>query len=211
MALILNELLGFALQLAAFLLLPLVWYRATAKAWRGFWTWLGLRRPTSRSVLGALAALALVLPLQLLVLLRSPSLRQLLLDPGTPSGRLHALGLSATAVGVLLVAAVLKTAFTEELLFRGFVAKRLIARLGFGRGNALQALVFAAIHLPLLGLLPEASRGPGVYAFVLANPLVMGLLAGWLNERHGGGSIVPGWILHGIGNGVAYATVAFLH
>ena len=209
MGLVLSELAGFVLQLGVFLLLPVAWYRVTCGRFRGFWRWLGLHRPAARGVVGALVALALLLLLQALLIVQTPSLRELLLSPDTPSGRLHQLGFSASAVGVLLISALLKTGFTEEVLFRGFVAKRLVARLGLPWGNALQALLFAGIHVPLLALLPAASRDAGVIPFVLVNPLVLALLAGWLNERHGGGSIVPGWLLHGGGNLVAYALVAF--
>jgi uncharacterized protein len=206
---VLNELAGFVLQLGAFLLVPLIWYRVTHGHLRGFWRWLGLYRPAAKGVLGALAALVVLLPLQALLIAVTPSLRELLLSPSTPSGRLHQAGLSASTVGALCIAAVLKTGFTEEVLFRGFVAKRLIARLGLTWGNVLQAGLFMVIHLPLLALLPAPSRSAGVILFVLVTPLTMAMVAAWLNERHAGGSIVPGWILHGGGNLMAYALIAF--
>jgi hypothetical protein len=66
-----------------------------------------------------------------------------------------------------------------------------------------------AVHVPIVALLPPEARSFGLLAFLIVNPFVGALLATWLNEKQGGGSIVPGWILHGGGNLVAYASVAF--
>ena len=91
MGLVVGELVGFGVQLGVFLLLPALWYRVTQRRFGGFWRWLGLHRPAAPGIVGALAALAVLLPLQALLLLRTPALRELLLSPHTPSGRLHAL------------------------------------------------------------------------------------------------------------------------
>jgi hypothetical protein len=37
---------------------------------------------------------------------------------------------------------------------------------------------------------------------------IMGWVNGWLNERLGNGSIVPGWIAHGLTNVISYLAVA---
>jgi membrane protease YdiL (CAAX protease family) len=119
------------------------------------------------------------------------------------------MGFSSEAVAVLLIAAVLKTGFCEELFFRGFVAKRLIARLGFARGNLLQAIAFMAVHVPMVLAVPAESRSIGLLSFVIVNPFMCSLLSVWLNEKQGGGSIVPGWILHAGANVTAYSVAAF--
>lgn len=101
----------------------------------------------------------------------------------------------------LAVAALFKTAFAEELLFRGIIGKRLIAWQGFAIGNSIQALLFGLIHFSLLAL---ANASLGVVLLVVMATSVLGFGAGWLNERHGGGSILPGWSLHGSANLLAY-------
>lgn len=45
--------------------------------------------------------------------------------------------------------ALFKTPLTEEILFRGFLAKRLISIAGFIKGNLLQSAIFGAIHAGL--------------------------------------------------------------
>ena len=45
---------------------------------------------------------------------------------------------------------IFQTGLSEEILFRGFLAKRLISRFGFATGNLLQGLVFGILHLSLI-------------------------------------------------------------
>ena len=41
---------------------------------------------------------------------------------------------------------IIQTGLSEEILFRGFLAKRLISRFGFATGNLPQGLVFGLLH-----------------------------------------------------------------
>ena len=102
--------------------------------------------------------------------------------------------------------AVVTTALSEEILFRGFLAKRLIAWLGFGVGNALQALVFGAIHGFLFMGVSTGLSIIGWLAVVLL-PSVQGWVMGWLNERIGNGSIIPGWCADAVTNVLTFAIV----
>ena len=122
----------------------------------------------------------------------------------TTGGQLLETGTTGTA---LVIAAVLKgavqTALLEEIFFRGFIAKRLFNRLGFHAGNIAQSLIFAVLHMSfpfLLGI-------DDPWSLALFFGFVTGLLAwviGYVNERLGEGSILPGWIIHGIGNVMTY-------
>jgi len=83
-----------------------------------------------------------------------------------------------------LIIAWLKTSLAEEIFFRGFIGKRLIDRLGFLRGNGLQSVIFAAVHVAIFGLLVDlwgfgpAWLGAGGGALVAA--LVVWLGCGFL-------------------------------
>src|SRR5690606_2820685 len=46
----------------------------------------------------------------------------------------------------ILIAAILRTSLSEEIFFRVFLAKRLIALTNFQTGNFLQELIFGIIH-----------------------------------------------------------------
>jgi uncharacterized protein len=115
-------------------------------------------------------------------------------------------GLSAEVAAILAIRALVQTSLSEELLFRGLIGRNLIRRLGFAAGNAIQAVLFGLVHLLLL-LSPTASL-----AFVLSLVLFTGIagwVIGWVNERMAGGSILPGWAIHGAGNLTAYLLLAF--
>src|SRR5688572_4840305 len=115
-------------------------------------------------------------------------------------------GFSGVTVALLGIKALVQTSLSEEILFRGFVAKRLISRLGFTRGNLLQALVFGLVHL-LLFIGQEFSL-PIAAGVVLFTGLG-GWTSGYLNERVGNGSILPSWWMHGMTNAVTYGVLAF--
>ncbi len=89
-------------------------------------------------------------------------------------------------------------ALGEELFFRGLVGGWLMRHLGFWVGNALQSLVFLVPHLFVL------SAGLDLWPLLLA-PLASGWLFGWLLYRSG--SILPGWLGHGLAIALAAAGV----
>lgn len=51
-----------------------------------------------------------------------------------------------SALQAILVYAVLNTALPEEILFRGFLLKRISAKFGKNVGNFIQSLLFGIIH-----------------------------------------------------------------
>ncbi len=85
---------------------------------------------------------------------------------------------------LLLIALLIPT--LEEITFRGLLLGGLARHIGFGWANALQALLFAAIH-------DDAPRFPYYFA--------LGLMAGWLVKRTR--SLGPAILLHALNNGVA--------
>ena len=92
-------------------------------------------KPERRTMLYAtLVAVAFILPV-LLLLSFSPAIREVVTAPNTVVGRLRSYGFSGVTVALLCIKALVQTSLSEEILFRGFVAKRLISWLGFTRGN----------------------------------------------------------------------------
>jgi uncharacterized protein len=191
------------LQVVVFTLIPFCVYVVTHRRVGGFFAYIGLRRPERRTMIWAtlLSALFIWLTLALFLLL---GLRETLIAPDTVAGVLRARGLSAETLFVLVLTAFGTTALAEEILFRGFLAKRLISWLGFGWGNLLQALLFGLLHLSIF-VAPGAPAFSPLHGFgiVLATGLG-GWTFGALNERLGNGSIVPSWWAHGLGNLLGY-------
>jgi uncharacterized protein len=194
------QIAGAVLQVAFVLVIAGIVWLIFGRKRSSFTRYVGLHG-TSAVAAGAATVLGLALSLLLLV----PEARELASGPDTLVAQIvNQLG-RTDSIAVLLVVAVFKTAFAEELLFRGLIAKRLIAWLGFSTGNILQALIFGSIHL-LIFTTSVAGAAPWLAAVSAA---ILGWVNGWLNERLGKGSILPGWIVHGLGNSITYLTVAF--
>nr|GFB63490.1 hypothetical protein [Tanacetum cinerariifolium] len=204
---VLTELISTLVQLAVFALLPLLVFVAQRRTTKGFGRYLGLYRAPARANALALLASLVLAGFTLGATLASPAIKSVMLDPHSITGQLHLLGVGPTSVALLLLTALGKTALAEEILFRGFVAKRLIAAWGFEVGNLAQAVLFGALHL---GLFWTLTNSPLVLGFVFCGPAIGAAVAGYLNERLAGGSIVPGWISHGVANLVSYAVVGLL-
>ena len=96
----------------------------------------------------------------------------------------------------VLLFAIVQTSLAEELFFRGFLGKRVIARWGFAPGNAAQAIAFGILHVAMFASFADPIR-------LLVIGILMGAsgwIVGWLNEEGAGGSILPGWALHASAN-----------
>src|SRR5262249_26363829 len=109
------------------------------------------------------------------------------------------LSLSGQAVGMALLYGVLKTGFTEELLFRGLIAGSLARRLPGVWANLLQALIFLAPHLLVLRIMPEMS-------WIIPIVFAVGAFAGWLRIQSG--SIIGPWLIHASANVTMCLSVA---
>lgn len=190
-------------------LIPGLVYLIQQRTLRGFATYLGLRKPDAKAC-GIALAVSLVVsgaPAILEGLGLWPELEalaQFKSSEYTTGNQLLATG--ATGAPLLLAAllkGVVQTALLEEIFFRGFLAKRLIAWLGSTWGNLAQALVFAAPHAAMPFLI--GVQEPWLLAAVFGVKVgIMAWVMGYLNEQVGQGSIVPGWIIHGVGNAIAY-------
>lgn len=98
-----------------------------------------------------------------------------------------------------LIYAFLQTGLSEEIFFRGFLGKCFINKFGFVLGNILQAGLFGLIH----GILLVNAIGTIKAVFLIIFTGTIGWMMGYINERQSNGSIVPGWIIHGIANTIS--------
>jgi len=206
---ILSATLSAVLQLLVFAAPPFLVYVIRRRTTRGFPVYVGLFRPVRRSLRPAVVAAAAIVPL-LLLMEYLPGLREAALGPGTVAGNLRALGPSSAAVYSLLLGAWVQTLLSEELLFRGFIGRRLVAWWGFQWGNVLQALLFGSVHVALLLPAGGAALSPVVYVPAFAIPAAYGWILGWLKERGGNGSVLPCWCVHGLANTIAWTVVALV-
>jgi len=162
-----------------------------------FTRWLGLL-PTGRPAwhLGVvvLAAAALGVGLTLAGHALIPGYDTIVAGPEAPYGKVARLGSAPVVIAGALLYAFIQTGLSEEILFRGVVARRLVSWLGFGMGNTAQALLFVGIHNAMLLSLTDASPWLHVHVFVMVGTLSW--CAGWLMERWFNGSLVGAWMAH---------------
>ncbi len=203
---VLTEIISAFLQLLLFSLIPLTYYWVRQRTLSGFLRFVGLFTPVSRGY-----AYGLIVGLLLFASTSSVfyvfGLLEVLKSPGTISGNIRALNGGWETAAVVFIASVITTGLSEEVLFRGFIAKRLFDIVGFARGNLVQALLFGVLHGIIFVPVVE---GPAPLVVLSALTAAAGYLMGWINEEKGGGSIVPGWCAHAVGNGLAFSAAAFL-
>ena len=106
----------------------------------------------------------------------------------------------------ILVYAFFNTSFPEEILFRGFLLKRIGNKFGFTVGNLIQALLFGGIH----GILFFSVVGILKSIIITLFTGMIGWIIGYINERKAGGSILLGWGMHAFFNTVSGICYAFL-
>lgn len=196
-----NALLNAVIQVVVFGLVPLLWWLFAARRTQSFLSWVGLKPVQTPSPSRFWAALGAAGLYSVAVFALTT---WLLHDHPTATALSAFQGQGWVALLPALLYALVQTSLSEELFFRGFLTKRLSARFGLPAGNALQALLFGSLHgLMLLG------TAPGVAPLVA---VVIGALAwslGHVNERYAGGSILPGWAVHGTSNLLMALWMAF--
>ncbi|WBW98110.1 CPBP family intramembrane glutamic endopeptidase [Oceanirhabdus sp. W0125-5] len=115
-------------------------------------------------------------------------------------------GFCETTILSLIFMAVITTGLSEEILFRGFITKGLIASLGFLVGNIVQSVIFALPHA-----VPQYMENKDFKAalFEFIRVFIMAFVMGWLMVFICNGSILPLWISHGVGNVIGFYKGAF--
>lgn len=179
-------------QVVLFSVIPFVWWSFTAKKKQLFLEWLRFHRPVivdkgKYAMFYMLAIVVLVVPNFGLVFFYMD---------GSILASNQFTGLGLAGVIPALLYAMIQTGLSEEILFRGFLLKRLAKSFGFQVGNLLQSLVFGCIHGAMLWTVLSF---PIILLVVLSTGLA-GYVMGWMNERVSGGSIMTSWSIHSLTN-----------
>jgi len=205
---IINELFSAILQIIVFTCIPFIFFLFRKAKSATFLNYIGLYKPSKKSIVYATLTSLLFAISAIGIAFMDESIKQLLLSPKSVTGKLRLMGFNLSSVIILLVIALMKTSLSEEILFRGLIAKEMISRLGFRRGNFLQAVLFGMVHLLLFWMLTKSSLLPLIFIFVFSS--CGGWTIGYIKEKFANGSIIPGWIAHGLGNALSYFIIAFL-
>lgn len=190
----LNQLLNAIIQVLLFSLVPLIWWLVTARKKSSFFAWLGLRLPKNVNTRSLWSHMVLVTVVCFVVGEAAVWVRG---DVAAAESVYQGMGLAA--LPTVLVYAFLQTALSEEILFRGFLLKRLMAKWGFVLANIVQALIFGALHLTMVW----GQVGFLAGAVIVIYPMIPAVLMSILNEKKANGSILPSWLVHGTLNTVS--------
>jgi membrane protease YdiL (CAAX protease family) len=173
-----------------------------------FLRYIGLYKPTAKALFYVLLTSLMFLIAGIGLIFIDDSIKQAVLSTNSVTGKLRLMGLNGMTITILLIISLLKTSFAEEILFRGFIAKRLTNKLGFKTGNILQATFFGLVHLLLFWYLTETYVAPLIFIFIFSS--FAGWTIGYIKEKFADGSIVPGWVAHGLGNTLSYFIIALV-
>lgn len=201
MNLLLEKILNSIIQIILFSLIPLIWWLITARKDISFSQWIGLK-PVSDGkkskiaiwTIGISAAFILVSVI-ILYLIRN-------VETATSVFR----GLGIKAFPAIIVYAAFNTSLPEEILFRGFLLKRLSHRFGFTIGNIIQSVLFGLLH----GFMFFSLVGTVKAILIILFTGGIGWCMGFINEKKANGSIVPSWCIHAISNIFSSICSAFM-
>mgnify|MGYP000950306659 CR=1 FL=1 len=194
-----QQMLNALIQIALFAFLPFVWWLIRARRKSPFLEWLGLKplKDTGGRKIWLWILLGSLSFLLLSFLLVYPAVKNL--DTATSNFS----GLGFQALPAVLIYGIFQTSLSEELLFRGFLLKRLASRLSFVVANTysfglIHGLMFITIlswHQTLLIILCTG----GIAAYM-----------GFVNEKKSDGSILASWIIHALANVITGSLSAFM-
>lgn len=204
LSLTLNGIMNGLLQLILFSIIPFIWWKYGNKKGKydeKFLTWIGLKKPKFiKNKKTYLYLILIIISWYICYTFDIGSLVNISEKDGSDAVASSVFkGMGFSAVIPVLIQSMFQQGFTEELLFRGFITKRLINKFGFECGNLIQASLFGMMHVVLF-LLAGIKIGLLELFLIFVITGIPGLLLGCLNERIFNGSIVPSILVHGFGN-----------
>ena len=189
-----NELIGSIIQILLFTLIPFIWWLITARKKENFFSWIGLKKPVGDKKTIILYIVGAYVICEVVGMILNNTILKSDWNVSAFAGQ----GKSGILAAVFF--SYLHTAFSEEILYRGFLQKRLQKSLGFVAGTLVQAFIFGASHVILSFNLITFAEGVALLLY----PMLPAILIAIVNEKKAGGSILPGWLIHGTLNVVTH-------
>ena len=197
-------------NMIVFLIIPFIWWLIRYRKKVSFFKWVGLIKPKLASnykwIIVFIVAYCFFYLFDTTIFMSDKDL-ELLQSSEDVSSNIYT-GLGLIAVIPALLKTFIANGFCEEVLFRGFISKRLINKFGKIIGVVIQGVLFGLMHniIYMLGGI-EVSFGFHIILFIFTG--MGGLLLGLLDEKIYNGSIIPSILLHGLGNFISNLLVMF--
>lgn len=199
---IINLLISAIFQVLLFSIIPFVWWLVTARKETRFLTWLGIKKIKIRNNQTYMALFLFIIII--LVIPAYIAINFYIDESAMATSQFTGKGISAFIPA--LIYAFLQTGLSEELFFRGFLAKRLINKFGFQLGNSIQGFLFGLMHGAIFMMLLNPIQ---LIIIILIISCIGGYLLGWINEKQSNGSIISSWLIHGIVNTISSTLALF--
>lgn len=210
MQLVMSSITTTIVNLIVFSLLPIIWWFFRHRKEEGFFRWIGFFKPQLKSKWWVLLIFAILYYFFYnfdFTQFVSPETLEYIENSASVSANVFA-GIGVAAILPAFIENFIANGVAEEILYRGFLCKRLISKIGLVKGIILQAVLFGLMH-NILYILAGLDVGLWYHILTFIFTGMGALLLGWLNERIFNGSIIPGILLHGAGNFIASLLVAF--
>ncbi|MCQ2589417.1 MAG: CPBP family intramembrane metalloprotease [Treponema sp.] len=189
MSLFISKILNSLVQIILFAIIPFIWWLVSARKEVKFSEWIGLKKIEG----GKKTVVAIIITAFAFLLLGAVTLYFL---QGVETATSEFAGLGAKAIPAIIIYAVFNTSFPEELVFRGFLLKRIASKFGFNVANWIQALLFGLMH----GVMFISVTGVLKAVLIILFTSAIAWFMGNINEKKSNGSILPSWIIHAISN-----------
>ena len=190
MSTFITELLSSVVQVLLFSLIPFIVWLLTARKKESFFSWIGFKKVTSDKKECAKYAIGAIIISDLVGIIVYKFFLNADWNRSTSAG----MGIAGLPSAILN--SYIHTALSEEILFRGFIQKRLQRIFSFKVATAIQAVLFGFAHIVLL--LDKINFVEGLALVIF--PIIPGILMAYVNEKKADGSIIPGWLMHGTMN-----------
>ena len=136
-----NKIISSVMQIILFSLIPLIWWLITARKKESFFKWIGLKKIEKENKKSSVVNM---LPIAISYLIVSFITIYLIKDIETVTSEFAGMGVSALLPA--LIYAIFNTALPEEILFRGFLLKRIASKFGYMIANIIQSTIFGLLH-----------------------------------------------------------------
>ncbi|MDE5765000.1 MAG: CPBP family intramembrane metalloprotease [Ruminococcus sp.] len=201
MNLLIQKIASSILQILLFALIPFIWWCITARRKINFFKWIGLKQISSskenKAALWIVGTSVIFLSVSIFMLYTIRNIK-------TATSEFSGLGIKA--LPAILVYAIFNTSLPEEILFRGFLLKRLSNQFGFPTGNIVQSILFGLLHGYMFFTLTGVLKASLIIVFTGA----IAWCIGYVNEKKAQGSILAGWCIHAVANIFSGLCSAFL-
>ena len=174
MDLLMKKLTNSIIQIIIFSLIPFLWWLITSRKKMNFFEWIGLKKVNNIKENKLFAWIFSVLVLFLII---SVFILYSLKNVNIASSEFTGLGIKS--LPSILIYAIFNTSLPEEILFRGFLLKRIGNKFGFIVSNGIQSLLFGCIH----GIIFFSAVGILKSIVITLFTGMIGWIIGYINEK----------------------------